>query len=193
MRHQPERTCIGCRGVFKKEEVVRIVAGPTGAVIDYREKLPGRAAYVCPKVECIKKALERENLSRALHLKVKPPGVEAFLSALGANIREKVKSLVSMAAKAGKLAAGYSAVNDALDKDRLEMILYARDIADGTKEKVMNQGAASLPQATLFTRDELGEVLNRELVGVIGIEDKGFADAVWKETQRLKSLININE
>ncbi len=193
MRHQPERTCIGCRGVFKKEEVVRIVAGPAGAVIDYREKLPGRAAYVCPKVECIKKALERENLSRALHLKVKSPEVEAFLSALGANIREKVKSLVSMAAKAGKLAAGYSAVNDALGKDRLEMILYARDIADGTKEKVMNQGAASLPQATLFTRDELGEVLNRELVGVIGIEDKGFADAVWKETQRLKSLININE
>jgi predicted RNA-binding protein YlxR (DUF448 family) len=180
-------------GVFKKEEVVRIVAGPAGAVIDYREKLPGRAAYVCPRVECIRKALERENLSRALHLKIRSPEVEAFIAALGAAITEKVRSLISMAARAGKLAAGYSAVNDALEKGRVEMILYARDIAEGTREKVESQGTASLPQTTLFTRDELGSILNRELVGVVALEDKGFADAVWKETQRLKSLININK
>ncbi len=55
MKHQPERTCIGCRGVFEKDEVVRIVAGPSGAVIDYREKLPGRAAYVCPAAGVHKK------------------------------------------------------------------------------------------------------------------------------------------
>jgi predicted RNA-binding protein YlxR (DUF448 family) len=193
MKHQPERTCIGCRGVFKKDEVVRIVAGPAGAVIDYREKLPGRAAYVCPGPECIKKALGRENLSRALHLKAKPPDVEAFLAMLGANITEKVKSLLFMAAKAGKLAAGYSAVNDALEKGRVEMVLYARDLSEGTKEKVAIKGAASLRQTTLFTRDELGKILNRELVGVIGIQDKGLADSVWKETERLKRLININE
>ena len=193
MSHQPERTCVGCRGVFNKNEVVRVVAGPDGAVIDYREKLPGRAAYVCPRPDCIKKALDRGNLSRALHLKVRPPGVEAFIAELDATITEKVKSLVSMAARAGKLAAGYSAVNDALEKGRVEMILYARDISDGTKVKVPNQGAASLPQTTLFTRDELGRILNRELVGVVAFEDKGFADAVWKETQRLKSLININK
>lgn len=193
MKHQPERTCIGCRGVFKKEEVVRIVAGPDGAVIDYREKLPGRAAYVCPRVECIKKALQRENLSRALHLKVRPPEIEAFIAALDATITEKVISLISMAARAGKLAAGYSAVNDALEKGRVEMILYTRDIAEGTKEKVADQRTASLPQTTLFTRAELGRILNRELVGVVAFEEKGFADAVWKETQRLKSLININK
>ncbi len=33
--------------------MIRIAAGPLGIVIDYREKLPGRAAYVCPTVECI--------------------------------------------------------------------------------------------------------------------------------------------
>jgi hypothetical protein len=193
MKHQPERTCIGCRGVFKKEEVVRIVAGPDGAVIDYREKLPGRAAYVCPRVECIRKALEKGNLPRALHLKVKPPEAEAFIAALDAAITEKVRALISMAAKAGALAAGYSAVNDALEKGRVKMLLYTRDIAEGTREKVENQGTDALPRATLFTREELGRILNRELVGVVAFEDKGFADAVGKETQRLKSLININK
>jgi predicted RNA-binding protein YlxR (DUF448 family)/ribosomal protein L30E len=189
MRHQPERTCIGCRGVFKKEDVVRIVAGPAGVVIDYREKLPGRAAYVCPRAECITPALAKGSLSRALHLKVAPPGINAFMASLSATITEKAVSIISMALKAGKLAAGYSAVNDALEKGRLEMVLYARDIADGTREKLMKQGAASLREAMLFTRDELGRMLNRELVGVIAIEDKGLADALWKETQRLKSLI----
>ena len=172
---------------------MRIVAGPDGAVIDYREKLPGRAAYVCPRVECIGKALEKQNLSRALHLKVRPPAAETFIAALDAAITEKVRALISMAARAGKLAAGYSAVNDALEKGRVKMILYTRDIAEGTKEKVSDQRTASLPQTTLFTRDELGRILNRELVGVVAFEDKGFAEAVWKETQRLKSLININK
>ncbi len=193
MKHQPERTCIGCRGVFKKRDVVRIVAGPDGALIDYREKLPGRAAYVCPRPACIDKALMKGNLSRALRLGVSPPSREVFTARLADAVREKVKSLLTMAAKAGKLAAGYSAVNDALAKGRVEMLLYADDIAEGTREKIAVAGAAGLPQAALFTRDELGALFGRELVGVVGIEDKGLSDAVLYETQRLKSLINNND
>jgi uncharacterized protein len=193
MKHKPQRTCIGCRGLFNKDDVVRIVAGPAGAVLDYREKLPGRAAYVCPKRECIEKAVSRENISRALRCKAKSPAAEEFLSLLLASVNEKIKSLLAMSAKAGKLSAGYSAVHDALEKGRVEMLIYARDISEGTKEKIVHQRAADLREATLFTRDELGRILNRELVGTIALMDKGLADAVWKETGRLKSLININE
>ena len=193
MSHQPERTCVGCRGVFKKKEVVRIVAAPQGVVIDYREKLPGRAAYVCPRHECISKALGKEGIFRSLRIKGRPPEPEAFIAALVAVVTEKVKSLLSMAAKAGKLVAGYSAVNDSLTKGRVEMILYAEDIAEGTREKIVGAGAASVTQVSLFTRDELGKMFDRELVGVVGIEDKGLADAVREETRRLKSLINNND
>ncbi len=193
MSHQPERTCIGCRGVFKKKEVVRIVAGSGEFVIDYREKLPGRAAYVCPRSECIRKALGREGLPRSLRIPGRLPEPEAFIALLVAAITEKAKSLISMAAKAGKLVAGYSAVHDALVKGRMEMILYASDIADGTREKITAAGASSLPHATLFTREELGSMLGRELVGVIGIADRGLADALQDEARRLKSLINSNE
>jgi predicted RNA-binding protein YlxR (DUF448 family) len=164
VKHQPERTCIGCRGVFNKDDVVRIVAGPAGAVIDYREKLPGRAAYVCPRRECIKKALSRENLVRALHLKVKCPGAEEFISTLVVIITEKIKSLIVMSAKAGKLVAGYSAVQDALEKQKVETLIVADDLSEGTKEKLMASAAVSLRVATLFTRDEMGRMLGRELV-----------------------------
>jgi predicted RNA-binding protein YlxR (DUF448 family) len=193
MKRQPQRTCIGCRAVFKKDEVVRIAAGPAGAIIDYREKLPGRAAYVCPRPECIKKALSRDNLARALHLKLKYPSVDEFIALLVANITEKIKSLVIMSSIAGKLAAGYSAVQDALEKRKVEMLIFANDLAEGTKEKVMTSDTASLRRTNLFTRDEMGRLLGRELVGVIGIQDKGLADAIWKETERLRGLINIKK
>jgi predicted RNA-binding protein YlxR (DUF448 family) len=192
MKHQPERTCIGCRNVFTKDEVVRIVSGPAGIAIDYREKLPGRAAYVCPRPDCIQKAFGKGNLAKALRLKIRLPGTDEFIVLLAANIEGKIKSLIVMAAKAGKLAAGYSAVLDALEKKRVEMLLYAQDISEGTRAKVALPETRSMRQASLFTRDGLGKLLNRELVGVIGIEDKGFADAVWKETERLKVLINNN-
>jgi predicted RNA-binding protein YlxR (DUF448 family) len=193
MKQGPERTCIGCRGVFEKDAVVRIVAGPSGIVIDYREKLPGRAAYVCPSVECVTKALSRENLSRALHCKVRTPEPEAFIEQLAALITEKIKSLIVMSAKAGKLAAGYSAVHDAVEKGRVSMLLYAVDLSQGTKGKVASPAASSVRWTTLFTREELGAMLNRELVGVIGIEDNGLSNALWKEAERLKGLIKSSE
>ncbi len=193
MRHKPERTCIGCRGVFSKDDVIRIVAASGVAVLDYREKLSGRAAYVCPKRECIEKAFRRENMSRALKLNVKLPCPEEFIKQLAENIAGKIQSLILMSAKAGKLAAGYSAVRDAFEKGRVQMVLFASDLAEGTKEKLDLERKAGVREAILLTRDELGKILNRELIGVISFEDKGLADAIWKETERLKSLINDDE
>ncbi len=193
MKHQPARTCIGCRGIFTKDEVIRIVAGPGDVVIDYREKLPGRAAYVCPRKGCISKALQKDNLTKALHMNVRLPGAEEFVNLLSAAIQSKIKSLISMAAKAGKLAAGHSAVMDALEKGRVRLLLFARDVSEGTREKTAVPSSETLRAVTLFTRDELGMILGRELVGVIGIEEQGFAQAVWKEAERLKNLINDHE
>jgi predicted RNA-binding protein YlxR (DUF448 family) len=193
MKHHPERTCIGCRSILKKDDVIRIIAGPAGVLIDYREKLEGRAAYICPRVACIEKALRKETLMKALRINVKPPDVSAFVSQLEADISEKIRSLLRITLKAGKLAAGYSAVQDALEKGRVALLLYAQDLSAGTREKIAVEGQESVRQATLLTREDFGSILNRELVGVIAILDNGLADALWAETQRLKRLINMSD
>ncbi|MEK6744609.1 MAG: DUF448 domain-containing protein [Nitrospirota bacterium] len=190
MGHQPERTCIGCRGVFNKADVVRVVSGPAGPVIDYREKLPGRAAYVCPRRDCIEKALSRANLPRALHTNVNVPEIDVFIDTLASAVREKMRSLLTMAARAGMLAAGASAVDDALQKGRVEMLIFAEDLSEGTRHKLLTGGLPPKKQTTLFTRDEMGQMVGRELVGVAGILDKGFSDTVWSESERLKGLLN---
>ncbi len=195
MGQEPERTCIGCRGSFAKSDVVRIVAASGNVIIDYREKLPGRGAYVCPKPGCIRKALSRESLSRALHAAgLTLPSLEELTARLAASISEKIRSLVAMSAKAGKLAAGYSAVRDALGKGGVHILICAGDLSEGTREKVLlTDETHRVRRVTLFTKDELGRTLGREEIGVVGIEDRGFADAVWKEAERLKSLINVHQ
>ena len=193
MRHQPERTCIGCRATLSKNEVVRLVAGPESILIDYREKLPGRAAYVCPRRDCIEKALTKDALAKALRLKVRPPEVTSFITQMAAIITGKIKALLAISMKAGRIATGYSAVHDALEKGRVFCLLYASDVSEGTKDKVADHSVASPRHATIFTRDELGQILNRELIGVVAILDQGLADSLWNEIVRLKNLINGNK
>ncbi len=158
--------------------------------MDYREKLPGRAVYVCPRRLCIEKAMMRDAVSRGLRAPVKPPAPEELIAQLAESMHAKIRSLLAMAAKAGKLAAGYSAVQDAQGKNRIELLIVASDLADGTREKLERGSSAPVRRITMFTREEVGGILNRELIGVVAFLDKGFADAAWKESERLKSLIN---
>jgi predicted RNA-binding protein YlxR (DUF448 family)/ribosomal protein L7Ae-like RNA K-turn-binding protein len=194
MRQRPQRTCIGCRGVFAKSDVVRIVAGPEKAVIDYRERLPGRAVYVCPRRSCIERALASGQLVRSLRSKISVPTVEEFVGALVCAIRDRVCSLLAVAGKAGKIAAGFSAVEDALGKGRVRLLAYASDISAGTRTRVLTAAGSPAPkQVTVeLTTAEFGPIFGRELVGVIGIVDQGFAKALQNESERLKGLINTH-
>ncbi len=76
-RKLPERTCVGCRTVRPKMEMVRVVRQPDGTVdIDTGGKMPGRGAYVCPDVNCLDEAVKRKALERALRVPVDPDVLE---------------------------------------------------------------------------------------------------------------------
>jgi predicted RNA-binding protein YlxR (DUF448 family) len=55
---EPLRTCVGCRRVRAKRELVRIVRAPNGLLVTDREGA-GRGAYVCPDAECLERAQPR--------------------------------------------------------------------------------------------------------------------------------------
>ena len=62
----PMRQCLGCREMKPKKELIRVVRSPEGDVsLDFRGKLPGRGAYVCPAQECLAKARKAKALERA--------------------------------------------------------------------------------------------------------------------------------
>lgn len=66
-RRVPQRTCIACRQVQGKRELIRIVRTPAGEVrVDPTGKLSGRGAYLCANRSCWQVALEQGRLRQAL-------------------------------------------------------------------------------------------------------------------------------
>lgn len=78
-RKIPMRQCVGCRQMFPKRELVRIVRSPEGEIsLDYKGKKPGRGAYVCHDKECLQKAKKSRGLERAFECAVPPEVYEAL-------------------------------------------------------------------------------------------------------------------
>lgn len=65
MKKIPMRQCVGCREMKPKKELVRVVKSPEGVIsMDLRGKAPGRGAYVCRNVECLRRAIKSRALER---------------------------------------------------------------------------------------------------------------------------------
>ncbi|MDP2953804.1 MAG: YlxR family protein [Chloroflexota bacterium] len=75
----PQRSCIACRRVKAKRELVRIVRTPAGTVqVDERGKEPGRGAYLCRERDCWEAGLKKSRLARALSVDLGPKDVEGL-------------------------------------------------------------------------------------------------------------------
>lgn len=67
----PVRMCTGCGGHMPKKELVRVVRNPQGEInIDLTGKKPGRGAYICRNVECLRKARKAKRLERAFECQI---------------------------------------------------------------------------------------------------------------------------
>jgi uncharacterized protein len=58
VKHVPQRTCVGCREVLPKRNMVRIVRTADGVQIDPTGKLAGRGAYLHDRHECWERGLK---------------------------------------------------------------------------------------------------------------------------------------
>ena len=52
VKHVPQRTCVGCREVLPKRQMLRIVRTAEGVHVDLTGKLAGRGAYMHDRREC---------------------------------------------------------------------------------------------------------------------------------------------
>lgn len=67
----PQRQCMGCRERKAKKELIRVVRSPEGQVsLDFHGKKNGRGAYICPQMECLKKAIRSKSLERSLEVPI---------------------------------------------------------------------------------------------------------------------------
>lgn len=58
VKHIPQRTCVGCREVLSKRQLLRVVRTADGVQIDPTGKLAGRGAYLHDKRSCWARGLK---------------------------------------------------------------------------------------------------------------------------------------
>jgi predicted RNA-binding protein YlxR (DUF448 family) len=71
VKHIPQRTCVGCRTVLAKRNLIRVVRTSEGVRVDLTGKLAGRGAYLHDRRSCWERGL-RGALSHALKTELTP-------------------------------------------------------------------------------------------------------------------------
>ena len=75
----PMRQCVGCREMKEKRQLIRVVRSPEGEVsLDFKGKMPGRGAYLCPDPACRARARKSKALERAFSAALPPEVYEAL-------------------------------------------------------------------------------------------------------------------
>ena len=83
----PLRMCTGCGEMKPKKDLVRVVRGPEGTDIslDLTGKKPGRGAYICRSLDCLKAARKARRLERAFSCKSPDEVYEQMEKEMGAD------------------------------------------------------------------------------------------------------------
>ena len=80
----PQRQCVGCREMKDKKSLIRVVRSPEGEIsLDFVGKKPGRGAYVCRDVECLKRARKSRALERAFETAIPAEVYDAMEREMG--------------------------------------------------------------------------------------------------------------
>ena len=90
MKKKPQRSCVSCRTVREKKDLLRVVVTPEGDVVyDPSGKMAGRGAYLCPNEECITQELKKAAmLSKGLKKPLTEEEIKALAQSLLGSIKE---------------------------------------------------------------------------------------------------------
>jgi uncharacterized protein len=174
----PGRTCVGCRRVRPKGELVRLMCDPSGRLrCDPQGKLPGRGAYLCPQRSCAEQAVKGARLREAFRHEVTPCPVDELVRAMASIMEEKALACVRMARKAGRVVSGYTQVSRALWHEPVACLLVAEDAARERRREYQERcEKRQIPCRSFLTKARLGELAGRNESSAIGILDPRLSE-----------------
>lgn len=177
-KHTPQRTCVGCRSSRVPRDLLRLACTPQGEVLlDRSGRLPGRGAYVCFDVVCLRKALQPAKLVSAFKRPVIVPTFETVYQATVLLLQERLKACLSLARKAGVVVSGYAALRTVLAHAKVVCLVLAEDIAASRAEEYHFWCAQQqIPCMTLFSKEELGRLLGRPSCSAAGVTESRFCE-----------------
>ncbi len=99
---------------------------------------------------------------------------------------DRVYSFIGLARKAGSVAPGEMACENALKYGKAQLVIISSDASSNTQKRMAQLCGAKEVNWVLFgTKSKMGEALGREMFSVIAITDRRFSE-------RLMELIKNN-
>ncbi len=94
-------------------------------------------------------------------------------------MKSKALNLLGFAAKAGKIGYGSESVKLGIKKNKVKLVLIAKDISEGSLKKIKfvckNYDVRCIE---CFNREELSSAVGKNNKVVLGILDSSFADKI---------------
>ena len=191
----PQRTCVACRQTKDKNQLIRYVVAPDGALmVDYLQRLPGRGAYTCIERQCLLDAVKKNSFQRCF--KGQCPQVDSIqlVGQVTQAVEKKITSLIGMARKSKQFIAGSNAVIEALRKGSpLALIITATDISTTIEKKIAALALRKhIDTARFYDKQTMGQLLGKEERSVVAIQTGLLADSLLKQLHLYRELVREN-
>jgi predicted RNA-binding protein YlxR (DUF448 family) len=191
-KEEANRSCLGCRAVKTKKELLRFVLDPDRIPVpDLLAKLPGRGAYTCLDQSCIRNAAARSQFSRAFKIEVKAVSPEELAGTVVSLMEERIASYLSLANKAGRVVSGGDMVMQVLRKGGQELlVLFSTDISENIRQKIVALADKNgVEYFTLFDKERVGALIGKSLRSAVVVEGHGFVTTIKKEFERYRNFV----
>jgi len=191
----PQRTCIACRAVNNKKQLLRFVLSPDNDVLlDYQQRLPGRGVYTCSQEQCLKTAVKKQAFRRGFRKEISAVDFLELKAQLRAAVEKKILNLIGMGRKAGVVSSGTNAVLEQLKKDPGPALVFiTEDISTSIGEKIFRlAGLKHVYCVQMFSKQLIGHIVGKEERSAIAFDNGALADTLKFELQRFELLVREN-
>ena len=96
--------------------------------------------------------------------------------------QDKVLSMISLTAKAGKIVSGEFSVEKAVKEKKAVLVIVSAEASDNTKKMFKNMcDYYKVPLYYYGTKESLGHFIGKEFRASIAVTDQGLADGIVKQ------------
>jgi predicted RNA-binding protein YlxR (DUF448 family)/ribosomal protein L7Ae-like RNA K-turn-binding protein len=171
-----KRTCIGCGQVDGAETMVRLVVSEAGEVaVDLAGGAFGRGAHVHPSPRCLDGA--GRGLAKSFKRAIAVTPAE-LAGAIVAAADRRVRGLLSSAARSNQVEIGADLAGEAFGTGKVALLVVARDAKSAASVGSVMHAIAQGGAVAWGTKEELGSLVNKSEVAVLGIVSQPIAAAL---------------
>jgi predicted RNA-binding protein YlxR (DUF448 family)/ribosomal protein L30E len=191
-QEKPQRSCLSCRTVRDRDQLLRFVLSPLGEVVpDIESKLPGRGAYTCIIQDCLRAAIKQRQFSRAYKRDVVSVTADEMVDQVSGNMSGRILGYIGLANRAGKVVSGGSLVSDAIrSSNKPGLVLLAKDVSEAIGEKIEMLAAVShVDCVRILTKDDFGSILGKAPRSAVAVKASGFVAQLKHEIERYRNFL----